>query len=95
MIHPKGPSTEQSRALSSALETELIVVAEIQPQPNPEYEDYGEEVEEAGGMRTKTFYGVKDGEVYTISLLTVMNGKVISEVRKTITTGVIELNIER
>ena len=45
-------------------------------------------------MRTKTFYGVKEGEVYTISLLTVMNGKVISEVRKTITTGVIQSNVE-
>ena len=44
-------------------------------------------------MRTKTFYGVKEGEVYTISLLTVMNGKVISEVRKNITTGVNKLNI--
>ena len=34
------------------------------------------------GRYTKTFTGVKEGELYTIALLTVINGKVVSELRK-------------
>ena len=34
------------------------------------------------GRHTKTFTGVKEGDLYTISLLTVINGKVVSELRK-------------
>ena len=76
--------TEQSKALSTVLGIELMIIPEIHPQPGPEYEDHSEDVEQIDGIMTKTFYGIKKGEAYTVSLLTVMNGKVISQVRKMI-----------
>ena len=71
-------------ALSSVMGTELMIIPEIHPQPYPEYDDNGDDIEQTDGVMFKTFPGIKEGEVYTVSLLTVLNGKVISQVKKTI-----------
>ena len=77
--------------MTTALGTALVVIPDIHPKPweghGMEEEwvvEKGEEEEEAQGRYIKTFTGVKEGEMYTIVLKTVVNGKAISEVRKTV-----------
>ena len=80
----QGPKTNQSEALSSVLGTELVIIPEIHPQPYPGYEDHSEDVTQNDGVISKSFGDIKEGVAYTVSVLTVLNGKVISQVKKTI-----------
>eukprot|EP00092_Neocalanus_flemingeri_P013668 GFUD01014741.1.p1 GENE.GFUD01014741.1~~GFUD01014741.1.p1 ORF type:complete len:448 (-),score=101.18 GFUD01014741.1:39-1232(-) len=86
-IQYQGPISEQSQAVSAVMGAELMIIPEIHPQPYPGYTDHSEAVEQGNGIMSKTFWGIKEGEAYTVSLLTVLNGKVISQVKKTIIVG--------
>ena len=64
-----------------------MIVPEIHPQPLRDLEDHEDETQSTHDFITKTFYGIRSNEAYTVSLLTVINGKVISYARKTILAG--------